>query len=100
MLDSIRASYADAATKAGTPVAQDSELILKITEYHERSIGIRLVSLVAGPLAMALKDEIKAVAMFNGKEVPVEYTYRLPFFGISSVAQHVGELSFEAASTK
>jgi hypothetical protein len=92
----IRGSYAAAADKAGVSIASDTQITLTIKDYTERSPGMRTVSFIAGPLALALKDEIKAVALVDGKPVPLEYHYRIPFLGIETVAQKLGALSFEA----
>jgi len=94
----IRTSYAAAAAKAGVPIANDKQITLTIKDYSERSLVVRSASVVAGPLAFALKDEIKAVAVVDGKRSPLEYNYRNPFQGIKSVAQKMGELSFETAT--
>ena len=94
--ESIRASYAAAAAKAGVPIAGDTQVTLTIKDYTERGLAIRTLSFVAGPLAFALKDEIRAVALVGGKPIPLEYHYRIPFRGIDAVASKLGELSFDA----
>ncbi|GLQ91498.1 hypothetical protein GCM10007901_04480 [Dyella acidisoli] len=96
----IRASYAAAAAKAGVPIAGDAQMTLTIKGYTERSLVIRAASFVAGPLALALKDEIKAVALVDGEQLPLDSHYRIPFFGIESVAQKLGRLSFDTVAKK
>lgn len=96
----IRAGYAAAAAKAGVPITGDVKMALTIKDYTERGLAIRFVSLVAGPLALALKDEIKAVALVDGKQLPLEFHYRIPFLGIETVAQQLGEQSFDAVAKK
>lgn len=93
----IRTAYTEAAAKAGVAIAGDTQMAVTIKEYTDRSTAIRAVSLVAGPLAFALKDEIRAVAVVDGKPVPLEYYYRAPFWGIETVARKLGEMSFDAA---
>lgn len=93
--ESIRTGYAAAAAKAGVPIVGDTQATLKITDYTERGLAIRSISFVAGPFAFALKDEIKGVAVVNGKPLPLEYHVRSPFSGIDAVAQKLGELSFD-----
>lgn len=94
---SIRNGYEAAAAKAGVQVEGDRRVTLTIKDYTERGLAIRAVSFVAGPLAFALKDEIRAVASIDGKQLPLEYHYRNPLQGIEAVAQKLGELSFAAA---
>jgi len=94
--ESIRASYTAAAAKAGVPIAGDAQVTLTIKDYTERSLAIRTLSFVAGPLAFALKDEIRAVALVDGKPLSLEYHYRVPFRGIDAVASKLGELTFDA----
>lgn len=94
----IRTGYAVAAAKAGVPIANDKQITLTIKDYSERSMVVRFGSVVAGPLAFALKDEIKAVAVVDGKRSPLEYNHRNPFQGIKSVAEKMGELSFETVT--
>lgn len=96
----IRAGYVAAAAKAGVPITGDAQMTLTIKDYSERGLAMRSVSLVAGPLALALKDEIKAVALVDGKQLPLEFHYRIPFLGIETVAQKLGELSFDAIAKK
>lgn len=98
VLDLIRTAYADAAAKAGVAIAGNTLMTVTIKEYTDRSMAIRAVSVLAGPLAFALKDEIKAVAMVDGKSVALEYNYRMPFKGIEAVAAKLGELSFDTAA--
>lgn len=93
----IRVSYATAAARAGIPIANEAHMILTIKDYTERGLAMRSISLVAGPLALALKDEIKAVALVDGKELPLEFHYRMPFLSIETVARKLGEMSFNAA---
>lgn len=95
----IRAGYT-AAAKAGVPIKSDTQMTLTIKDYTERGLAIRSVSLVAGPLALALKDEIKAVALVDGIQLPLEFHYRIPFLGIETVAQKLGEQSFDAVARK
>ena len=92
----IRTGYAAAAAKAGVAIAGDTPITVTIKDYTERGLALRTVSLVAGPLAFALKDEIKAVAVVDGKPLPLEYNSRSPLRGIETVAQRLGEASFEA----
>ncbi|MDO3525007.1 hypothetical protein [Ralstonia pseudosolanacearum] len=94
----IRTSYTAAAVKAGIPIANDRHMTLTIRGYSERSLLMRSVSLLAGPAAMMLKDEIRAVALINGQQLPVAYHYSIPLFGIETAAQKLGELSFDAAA--
>lgn len=94
----IRAGYAAAAEKAGVPITGDAPMTLTIKGYTERGLAMRSVSLVAGPLAFALKDEIKAVAMVDEKQLPLEFYYRIPFLGIETAARKLGELSFDAVA--
>lgn len=94
--DLIRSAYSEAAAKAKTSAALSGSVTLTVKEYVERSGTTRVLSLLAGPLAFALKDEIKGVVTVNGRQVPVEYTQRMPFRDIESVAQRIGELSFAA----
>lgn len=96
----IRAGYTAAAAKAGVPITGDAQMALTIKDYTERGLVMRSVSLVAGPLALALKDEIKAVVLVDGKQLPLEFQYRIPFFGIETVAQRLGEQSFDLAAKK
>lgn len=96
----IRAGYVAAAAKAGVPIRGDAPVTLTIKDYSERGLAMRSVSLVAGPLALALKDEIKAVALVDGKQLPLEFHYRIPFLGIETVAQKLGELSFDAVAKR
>lgn len=96
----IRAGYAAAAAKAGVSITGDAQMTLTIKDYTERGLAMRSVSLVAGPLALALKDEIKAVALVDRKQLPLEFHYRIPFLGIETVAQKLGELSFDAVAKK
>lgn len=93
---SVRNGYEAAAAKAGVQVEGDRRVTLTIKDYTERGLVTRAVSFVAGPLAFALKDEIRAVASIDGKQLPLEYHYRNPFQGIEAVAQKLGELSFAA----
>lgn len=95
--EQIRSGYAAAAAKAGVAIARDKQITVTIKDYSERGLAMRSVSVVAGPLAFALKDEIKAVASLNGKQMPLEYHYRNPLRGMDAVAEKVGELSFDAA---
>lgn len=94
----IRSSYAAAAAKAGVPIAGDTQMTLTITDYTERGMAIRVASLIVGPPAMILKDEIKAVAVVNGEPLPLKFNRRIPFRGIDSVAQKLGELGFDTAA--
>lgn len=96
----IRAGYVAAAKKAGVPITGDAQMTLTITGYTERGLAMRSVSLVAGPLAFALKDEIKAVAMVNEKQLPLESYYRIPFLGIETAATKLGEITFDAVAQK
>lgn len=96
--DLIRTAYADAAAKAGVAIAGDAQMAVTIKEYKDRSMTIRALSVLAGPLAFSLKDEIKAVALVDGKPVALEYSYRVPFWGIETVATKLGEMSFDAAA--
>ncbi len=100
----IRRGYVEAAAKAGVQVVGDSQTTLTIKDYTERGVAVRsasfVVSLLFPPLAYALtdvKDEIKADALVDGKQVSLEYDYRIPFFGIETVAQKLGERTFQAA---
>lgn len=90
----IRTAYASAAAKSGASIADDKAITLTITDYTERSLAMRSLSLIAGPLALALKDEIRAVAVIDGTPLPLDYSVRLPFLGIEAVASKLGELSF------
>lgn len=94
--DLIRTAYADAAGKAGVAIVGDTPMIVTIKEYKDRSKAIRVASMLAGPLAFALKDEIKAVVVVNGTPVPLESSHRAPFKGINTVATKLGEMSFDA----
>ncbi len=94
----IRTSYAAAAAKAGVSIAGDTQVMLTIKDYTERGMATRIVSLIAGPPAMMLKDEIKAVAVVNGEPLPLTFNRRMPFRGIDSVAHELGELSFDAVA--
>ncbi|HEX7803235.1 MAG TPA: hypothetical protein VF471_10825 [Pseudoxanthomonas sp.] len=96
--DLIRTAYADAAVKAGVAVAGDAPIIVTIKEYTTRSKAIRVASMLAGPLAFALKDEIKVVVVVDGTPVPLEYSYHAPFKGIDAVATKLGEMSFDAVT--
>lgn len=96
----IRASYAAAATKAGIPISSDAQVTLTIKDYAERGLAMRSVSLVAGPLALALKDEIRSVILIDGEQIPLEFHYRIPFFGIETVARKLGELSFDTVAKR
>jgi len=78
-------------------IAADTQMTVTIKEYTDRSMAMRAVSLVAGPIAFALKDEIKAVALVDGKQVPLEIQYRVPFRGIEAAAKKLGEMSFDVA---
>lgn len=99
--ESIRKGYVAAAGKAGVRIEPNARIDVTIKDYTERSLAMRsatfAVSILLPPVALALKDEIKVDALVEGKHVPLEYHYRIPFFGIESVAQKVGELSFFAA---
>ena len=94
--DLIRTAYTDAAVKAGVAIAGNAPTIVTIKEYTTRSKAIRVASMIAGPLAFAFKDEIKAVVVVDGAPVPLEYSYRAPFKGINAVATKLGEMSFDA----
>lgn len=98
--EAIHKGYAAAAFKAGVPIAGDAKLMLTIKGYTERGLAERsalfAVSLLVPPVAFALKDEIKADALVDGKPVSLEYHYRVPFLGIDAVAQKLGERTFEA----
>ncbi|RDJ98476.1 hypothetical protein DLM46_33265 [Paraburkholderia lacunae] len=98
----IHKGYAAAAAKAGVQIESDKTMMLTIKDYTERGLAVRSVTIVASffipPIALVAKDEIKADALVNGKQVPLEYHYRIPFFGIESVAQKLGELSFHAVA--
>ncbi|MFV8644305.1 hypothetical protein [Ralstonia pseudosolanacearum] len=96
----IRASYTAAAAKAGVPITGDTRMTLTIRGYSERSFAMRSASLLAGPAALMLKDEIRAVALVDGQRLPLEYHYRIPLFGIETVAQKLGELSFDAVAVR
>ena len=61
-------------------------------------MAIRVASLIVGPPAMILKDEIKAVAVVNGEQRPLKFNRRIPFRGIDSVARKLGELGFDAVA--
>lgn len=97
--DLIRAEYAESAAKAGVVIADDVPLMtVTIKEYTDRGLAMRAVSMLAGPLAFALKDEMKAIAVVDGKPVSLEYAYRIPFWGIEAVAKKLGEMSFKAVT--
>ncbi|BFG80562.1 hypothetical protein PTKU46_85960 [Paraburkholderia terrae] len=100
--ESIHRGYAAAAAKAGVEIENERKTTVTIRDYTERGIAVRTISVVASvfvpPLALVLKDEIKADAMVDGKQVQLEYHYRIPFFGIESVAQKLGEQSFYAVN--
>ena len=96
--DLIRTAYADAAGKAGVAIVGDAPMIVTIKECTERSQAIRVASMLAGPLAFALKDEIKAVVVVNGTPVPLEISRRAPFKRINAVATKLGEMSFDAVT--
>lgn len=91
----IRTGYAAAAAKWGVPIARGTQFTVTIKDYSERGLAMRVVAVVAGPLAFALKDEIKAVATIDGKRWPLEHQERNPFQGMDAVAQRLGELSFD-----
>ncbi|QCP54949.1 hypothetical protein FAZ95_32000 [Trinickia violacea] len=98
--EAIHNGYAAAAAKAGVPIAGDTKVTLTIKDYTERGIAERsailVVSLLVPPVSLLLKDEIKADALIDGKQMPLEYHYRVPFRGIEAVAQKLGERTFEA----
>lgn len=96
----IRTGYAAAAAKAGVPIDADTQMTLTIRGYAERGLAMRSVSLLAGPAALMLKDEIRAVALIDGLRLPLEYHYRIPLFGIETAAQKLGELSFDAVAAR
>lgn len=95
----IQSGYAAAAAAAkyGVAIDQKTQMTLTVKEYAERSLAMRSVSLGAGPLASMVKDEIKSVATIYDREVEVEYFYRVLFSRIESVAEKIGEMSFEKA---
>lgn len=96
----IHEGYAAAAAKAGVPIASDTKVTLTIKDYTERGLAARsaifVVSLLVPPVAFIRKDQIQADALIDGKQVPLEYHYRIPFLGIEAVAQKLGERTFEA----
>ena len=98
--EAIHKGYIAAALKAGVPIAGDAKVTLTIKDYTERGLAERsaifVVSLLVPPVALVLKDEIKADALVDGKRMPLEYHYRVPFRGIEAVAQKLGERTFEA----
>lgn len=98
--DLIRTAYAEAAAKAGVVIAGNAPMTVTIKAYTDRSATMRAVSVLAGPLAFTLKDEIKAVAVVDGKPVPLAYAYRLPLWGIEAVATKLGEMSFNAVALR
>jgi hypothetical protein len=92
----IRQTYDTSAAKHGVSIDPAKQATFTIKEYTQRGGGQRAVSILAGPLAFALKDEIKGVVSLGARREPIDYTYRNPFLGISSVAKKVGEMSFDA----
>jgi hypothetical protein len=94
----IRQAYEASAAKSGVRLDAGTPATFTIKAFTERSGGKRAVSILAGPLAFALKDEIKGVVSFGARQEPIDYTYRNPFLGINSVAKKVGEMSFDAIS--
>lgn len=94
--ESIRHGYEAAAAKAGVQIEGDRRVTFTIKDYKERGLAIRALSFVAGPLAFALKDEIKAVASIDGRQLSLAYHHRNPLQGIEAVAQKLGELGFAA----
>ncbi|CAB3771557.1 MULTISPECIES: hypothetical protein [Burkholderia] len=99
--ESLRNGYIAAAEKAGVKIDPNMHANIMIKAYKERSVAMRsatlIVSIILPPVAMVLKDEIKADVVINGKVAQVEYNYRIPFLGVESVARKVGELSFYEA---
>lgn len=92
----IHTAYADAAAKAGVAIARDAQMTVTIKEYTDRNVATRIVSVLAGPLGFALKDEIKASVVVDGKSIPLKYSQRMPFLGIETVATKLGKVSFKA----
>jgi hypothetical protein len=92
----IREAYDASAAQSGIRIDPARQATFTIKVYTQRGVGQRVVSILAGPLAFALKDEIKGVVSLDAQEEPLEYSYRIPFLGMGSVAKKVGEMSFDA----
>lgn len=93
----IQESYTKKAAQSGMLISKDTQATLTISDYSERNLTMRTVSVIAGPLAIAfdIKDEIVANISFKEKSFTIEYNKVNPFQGIDSVANEIGEMTFE-----
>lgn len=93
----ISESYQAAASASGATMARNAEATLTITEYSIRNLAFLML---AGPLAMAMTDEIKGTISFDGKMYPVEKASRnpIPFSRKESLAKSIGYLTFSTLS--